>query len=54
MATLADTNRELIDTIESVLRIQQEGRLKRAEAEQQMAVMTEDLRRSLANTGLES
>lgn len=54
METLADTNRELIDTIESVLKIQEEGRMKRAEAEKQMAQMTEDLRRTLSNTGFDA
>ncbi|MFA5120645.1 toxic anion resistance protein [Zavarzinia sp.] len=45
--TLEQTNRDLIDTISSVLRVQQEGRQKRVVAEQRMEAMTSDLQRSL-------
>ncbi|MCF4165319.1 toxic anion resistance protein [Zavarzinia compransoris] len=45
--TLEQTNRDLIDTIGSVLRVQEDGRRKRAEAEQRMEAMTGDLQRSL-------
>ncbi len=45
--TLAQANRDLIDTITGVLRVQEEGRKKRAEAEHQMEQMTADLRKAL-------
>lgn len=48
--TLAQTNRDLIDTIHGVLKVQAEGRQKRAAAEQQMAAMTGDLQRVLGET----
>lgn len=46
--TLQLTNTNLIDTINGVLKIQAEGRDKRAAAEQKMETMTSDLRRTLA------
>ncbi len=46
--TLAKTNQDLIDTIEGVLRVQSEGRRKRAMVEQEMARQTEALRQTLA------
>jgi uncharacterized protein YaaN involved in tellurite resistance len=46
--TLQLTNTNLIDTINGVLKIQAEGRDKRAVAEQKMEAMTADLRRTLA------
>jgi uncharacterized protein YaaN involved in tellurite resistance len=46
--TLQLTNTNLIDTINGVLKIQAEGRDKRAAAEQKMEAMTSDLRRTLA------
>ncbi len=45
--TLAQANRDLIDTITGVLHVQEEGRKKRAEAERQMEQMTADLRKAL-------
>jgi uncharacterized protein YaaN involved in tellurite resistance len=45
--TLEQTNRDLIETINGVLKVQAEGRQKRAAAEQQMAAMTGDLQRVL-------
>ncbi|HEY4201922.1 MAG TPA: toxic anion resistance protein [Devosiaceae bacterium] len=45
--TLAQANRDLIDTVQGVLRVQDEGRKKRAIAEQQMQAMTVDLKRAL-------
>jgi uncharacterized protein YaaN involved in tellurite resistance len=45
--TLQQANRDLIDTIQGVLLVQEEGRKKRAEAETQMAAMTTDLRKAL-------
>lgn len=45
--TLAQANRDLIDTIEGVVRVQEEGRRKRAEAERQMDAMTAELRKAL-------
>ena len=46
--TLRQTNKDLIDTINGVLKVQSEGRNKRAQAEQQMDVMTNDLKRVLS------
>jgi uncharacterized protein YaaN involved in tellurite resistance len=48
MDTLEQTNRDLIDTVGSVIKIQAEGREKRALAEQKMELLTTDLRRALA------
>ncbi|TIV97967.1 MAG: toxic anion resistance protein, partial [Mesorhizobium sp.] len=45
--TLAEANRDLIDTVQGVLKVQQEGRQKRAEAEKQMDQMTADLKKAL-------
>jgi uncharacterized protein YaaN involved in tellurite resistance len=45
---LAQTNRDLIETISGVLQIQAEGRRTRAQIEQQMEQQTQDLRRALA------
>lgn len=45
--TLAQANRDLIDTVTSVLAVQEEGRKKRAEAEAQMQQMTVDLKQAL-------
>jgi uncharacterized protein YaaN involved in tellurite resistance len=45
--TLAAANRDLIDTIEGVVRVQEEGRKKRAAAEQQMQQMTVELKKAL-------
>lgn len=46
--TLQQTNKDLIDTINGVLKVQSEGRNKRAQAEQQMDAMTNDLKRVLS------
>ncbi|RJF86971.1 toxic anion resistance protein [Oleomonas cavernae] len=46
--TLEQTNRDLIDTIGGVLRVQAEGREKRTQAEQRMEAMTSDLQRTLS------
>ncbi len=45
--TLAAANRDLIDTIGGVLKVQEEGRAKRAEAEQRMQKMTIDLKKAM-------
>ena len=45
--TLQAANRDLIDTIQGVKRVQEEGRKKRAEAEQQMDQMTVELKKAL-------
>lgn len=45
--TLAKANSDLIDTITGVLRVQEEGRKKRALAEQQMEQMTVDLKKAM-------
>jgi len=42
--TLEKTNRDLIDTISGVLAVQEQGRNKRAEIEQRMAQLTDELR----------
>ncbi|MBB2836865.1 UNVERIFIED_ORG: uncharacterized protein YaaN involved in tellurite resistance [Rhizobium etli] len=45
--TLAKANKDLIDTISGVLRVQEEGRRKRAIAEQQMEQMTSELKKAV-------
>ena len=45
--TLKKTNSELITTLDDVLKIQEEGRQKRAVAEQEMAKMESELKRKL-------
>ncbi|MDL2407840.1 toxic anion resistance protein [Rhizobium calliandrae] len=45
--TLSAANRDLIDTINGVLKVQEEGRRKRAEAEQQMEKMTIELKKAM-------
>lgn len=47
METLKHTNESLITTLDEVLQIQQEGRRKRAEAEQEMQRMEQELRKKL-------
>ena len=47
LETLVQTNQSLIDTINEVSRIQQEGRQKRIEAEKTLAVMERDLKQKL-------
>lgn len=47
--TLAKANQDLIDTIGSVLKVQEEGRQKRALAEQQMEQMTVELKKALTD-----
>ena len=47
MGTLVATNQSLIDTINEVTRIQQEGRQKRLEAEKTLANMEKDLKQKL-------
>jgi uncharacterized protein YaaN involved in tellurite resistance len=47
LETLEQTNRDLIDTIGDVIKVQSEGQRKRAEAEKRMEAMTGDLRRAL-------
>ncbi|UVD58421.1 toxic anion resistance protein [Rhizobium sp. Pop5] len=45
--TLAKANKDLIDTISGVLQVQEEGRRKRALAEQQMEQMTIELKKAM-------
>ncbi|MGG6893564.1 toxic anion resistance protein [Rhizobium sp. BR 315] len=45
--TLAAANRDLIDTINGVLKVQEDGRAKRAEAEQRMQKMTVELKKAM-------
>jgi len=47
METLAQTNQSLIDTIDEVIRIQREGKQKRAEAEQTLSEMEAELKKKL-------
>ncbi len=48
LATLEKTNRDLIDTINDVLGVQNEGRRKRAEVETRLAEMTRELQQNLS------
>ena len=48
--TLEQTNADLIATITGVARIQEEGRIKRAQVEARMQQLSEQLRQSLLNT----
>lgn len=45
--TLAAANRDLIDTINGVLKVQEDGRAKRAEAEERMQKMTIELKKAM-------
>ena len=47
LETLVQTNQSLIDTINEVMKIQDDGRTKRAEAEKQMLVMETELKKKL-------
>ncbi|MFC0219334.1 uncharacterized protein YaaN involved in tellurite resistance [Pseudochelatococcus lubricantis] len=46
---LQKANQDLVDTIQSVIRIQQDGRQQRAEAEKQLEHMTDDLKKALTS-----
>jgi uncharacterized protein YaaN involved in tellurite resistance len=46
--TLEKTNRDLLDTISGVLKVQQEGRNKRVEIERRMAELTDELKAGLS------
>jgi uncharacterized protein YaaN involved in tellurite resistance len=46
--TLEKTNRDLLDTISGVLKVQQEGHNRRAQIEQRMAQLTDELKTGLA------
>jgi uncharacterized protein YaaN involved in tellurite resistance len=48
--TLEKTNRDKIDTIGGVLNVQDQGRKKRAEIEQRMAQLTNELKSALSNS----
>lgn len=48
--TLQKANQDLIDTVAGVLKVQEEGRRKRAEAEHQMEQMTADLKKALSQS----
>ena len=54
IATLEQTNADLIATITGVARIQEEGRAKRAQAEARMQQLSEELRQGLLNTRFEN
>lgn len=47
LETLKKVNRDLIETIEETMRIQQEGRAKRQEAEAELKVMENELKKKL-------
>jgi len=47
LTTLTQTNQSLIDTINEVMRIQDEGRTKRIEAERALVVMEGELKQKL-------
>ncbi|CAN1518904.1 Toxic anion resistance [Rhabdaerophilaceae bacterium] len=48
METLEKTNRDLIETITSVMRVQNEGRAKRAEVERRLGEMNSELKKHLS------
>ena len=48
--TLEKTNRDLLDTISGVLNVQEQGRKKRAEIEQRMAQLTDQLKSALTKS----
>lgn len=50
METLVNSNKSLIETLDEVLQIQEEGRNKRAEAEIELRKMEEELRKKLLET----
>jgi uncharacterized protein YaaN involved in tellurite resistance len=50
LETLEQANKDLIDTISGVLRIQEEGREKRAQVENRMQELTTELRTALTDT----
>ena len=47
--TLKQTQQDLIETLEETLKIQQEGRIKRKEAEKELSLMENDLKVKLLN-----
>ena len=47
--TLKQTQQDLIETLEETLKIQQEGRIKRKEAEKELSMMEDDLKVKLLN-----
>lgn len=47
--TLKQTQQDLIETLEETLKIQQEGRIKRKEAENELSMMEDDLKVKLLN-----
>ncbi len=48
--TLEKTNSDLVDTISGVLNVQQQGRQKRAEIEQRMAHLTDELKSAMSKS----
>ena len=51
METLKITNESLISTLDEVMQIQQNGRLKRREAEQEMMRLESELKEKLLQMG---
>jgi uncharacterized protein YaaN involved in tellurite resistance len=54
LETLEKTNADLIETMQNVMQIQQEGRQKRAEVETRLNQLTSELRTALADTRYEN
>ncbi|MES2193943.1 MAG: toxic anion resistance protein [Pseudomonadota bacterium] len=50
IGTLEKTNRDLVDTIAGVLNVQAEGRQKRAQIEQRMAQLTDELKSAMSSS----
>jgi uncharacterized protein YaaN involved in tellurite resistance len=48
--TLEKTNSDLVDTISGVLGVQEQGRRKRAEIEQRMAQLTDELKSAMSKS----
>jgi len=48
--TLEKTNGDLVDTISGVLDVQEQGRRKRAEIEQRMAQLTDELKSAMSKS----
>ncbi|MES1202246.1 MAG: toxic anion resistance protein [Pseudomonadota bacterium] len=54
LETLEQANKDLIDTVNGVLKLQDEGRQKRIEVERRMQELSEELRQGLLNTSYSS
>lgn len=54
MATLKQTNKDLIDTLDNVLQIHENGRIKRAEAEKELTTIEQQLKDKLLEIKVET